>query len=160
VTEAPGLRLAWALPPDERAADPLCAELAWAETIVRVEVDSESLLQHIRQEIRSFPAEFLLFFPIATALTLDDGEDKAREVRLAIEGAEHILHDGDTVSRWRIAAREVRITKPEPSRTPRTSTRASPCPSPGPCRSKGVVKRQAASGPFSPRTRRPTCRAS
>lgn len=111
VTEAPGLRLAWALPPDERAADPLCAELAWAETIVRVEVGSESLLQHIRQEIRSFPAEFLLFFPIATALTLDDGEEGAREVRLAIEGAEQILHDGDAVSRWRIAAREVRITE-------------------------------------------------
>lgn len=109
VTEAPGLRLAWSLPPDERAADPLCAEMAWAETIVRVEVDSESLLQHIRQEIRSFPAEFLLFFPIATALTLDNGEDKAREVRLAIDGAEHILHDGEAISRWRIAAREVRI---------------------------------------------------
>lgn len=111
VTQAPGLRLAWALPPDERAADPLCAELAWAETIVRVEVGSESLLQHIRQEIRSFPAEFLLFSPVATALTLDDGEEKARAVRLAIEGAEHILHDGAAVSRWRIAAREVRITE-------------------------------------------------
>lgn len=111
VTEAPGLRLAWALPTDERVADPICAELAWAETIVRVEVGSESLLQHIRQEIRSFPAEFLLFFPIAATLTLDDGEEKAREVRLAIEDAEHILHDGDATSRWRIAAREVHITE-------------------------------------------------
>ena len=111
VTEAPGLRLAWALPPDERAVDPLCAKLAWAETIVRIEVGSESLLQHIRQEIRSFPAEFLLFFPIATTLTLDNGQEGAREVRLAIENAEHILHDGETVSRWRIAAREVRITE-------------------------------------------------
>lgn len=111
VSLAPGLRLAWALPPDERAADPLCAELAWAETIVRVEVGSEILLQHIRQEIRSFPAEFLLFFPVATTLTLDDGEEKARAVRLAIEGAEHILHDGDAVSRWRIAAREIRLTE-------------------------------------------------
>jgi superfamily II DNA or RNA helicase len=111
VTQAPGLRLAWALPPAECAADPLCAELAWAETIIRVEVGSESLLQHIRQEIRSFPAEFLLFFPIAATLTLDDGEEKAREVRLAIEGGEHILHDGEAASRWRIAAREVHITE-------------------------------------------------
>lgn len=109
-TQAPALRLAWALPPAERAADPLCAELAWAETIVRVEVGSESLLQHIRQEIRSFPAEFLLFIPIATTLTLDDGEQQAREVRLAIEGAEHVLHNGEAVSRWRVATREVRIT--------------------------------------------------
>lgn len=111
VAQAPGLRLAWALPPDERDADPLCSELAWAETIVRVEVGSESLLQHIRQEIRSFPAEFLLFFPVAATLTLDDGEEKVREVRLAIGGAEHILHDGETVSRWRVAARDVRIAE-------------------------------------------------
>jgi superfamily II DNA or RNA helicase len=111
VTQAPGLRLAWALPPAERAADPLCTELAWAETIVRVEVGSESLLQHIQQEIRSFPAEFLLFFPIAATLTLDDGEEKARAVRVAIEGAEHILHDGGATSRWRVASREVQITE-------------------------------------------------
>src|SRR5690606_1952193 len=49
-------------------------------------------------------------FPMATTLTLDDGEEKARVARLAIEGAEHILLDGDAVSRWHIAAREVRIT--------------------------------------------------
>lgn len=111
VTLAPGLRLAWPLPQNERVADPLCAELAWAETIVRIEVGSESLLQHIRQEIRSFPAEFLLFFPIATTLTLDDGEETARVVRMAIEGAEHILHDGEAASRWRLATREVRIVE-------------------------------------------------
>lgn len=112
VTDAPGLRLAWPIPPKERADDPACAELAWAETIVRVEVGSDNLLEHLRHEIRSFPAEFLLFFPVATRLTLDDGEEKAREVRLTIVGAEHILHDGEAVSRWRIAEREVHITDP------------------------------------------------
>src|SRR5262249_54866565 len=106
--------LAWPLSPGERAADPVCAELTWAETIVRVEVGSQSLLEHLRHEIRSFPAEFLLFFPLATKLTLDDGEEKAREVRLAIGGTEHILHDGEAVSRWRIAEREVRITEARP----------------------------------------------
>lgn len=110
VTNAPGLRLAWTLSPGERAEDRQCAELAWAETIVRVEVSSEELLEHIRQEIQSFPAEFLLFFPVATRLTLDDGEDAAREVSLSIQGNEHVLNDGDAVSRWRIAARQVRIT--------------------------------------------------
>ena len=110
VTEAPGLRLAWGLSPAERVVDSNCAELAWAETIVRIEIAAESLLQHIRQEIRSFPAEFLLFFPIATTLTLDDGEQPVREVSLTPEGPEHILRDGSAVSRWRIATREVRIT--------------------------------------------------
>ena len=109
VTEVPGLRLAWVLQADERVADPVCVELRWAETIVRVEVRSTSLMEHLREEIRSFPAEFLLFLPIATTLTLDDGEEEARHVRLGIEGAEHILHDGATVSRWRVATRGVRI---------------------------------------------------
>lgn len=110
VTQAPGLRLAWPLPPEERAADPVCAELAWAETIIRVEVRSESLLNHIREEIRSFPAEFLLFIPLSARLTLDVGQGNTREVHLTIEGGEHILHDGNGVSRWRIASREVHIT--------------------------------------------------
>lgn len=111
VAATPGLRLAWALPSDERIADPICAELAWAETIIRVEVGSEILMLHIQQEIRSFPAEFLLFFPLATKLTLDDGRERAREIRKSIEGSEHILHDAEAVSRWRIAAHDIRITE-------------------------------------------------
>jgi len=113
VTQAPGLRLAWPLPQEERAADPVCAELAWAETIVRVEMGSESLLHHIRQEIQEFPAAFLLFFPIAAAeLDLDDGRESVRKVNLSItKDAEHILRDGDDTSRWRVATREVRITE-------------------------------------------------
>jgi superfamily II DNA or RNA helicase len=110
VLEVPRMRLAWPLPAKERAADPLCSELSWAETIVRVEISSENLLQLLRKEIQSFPAEFLLFFNIKTLLVLDDGEEKAREVRLEIKGAESNLHDGDIVSRWRIATREVHIT--------------------------------------------------
>ncbi len=110
VAEAPGLRLAWPLLPDECAADAVCADLAWAETIIRVEVGSDSLVQHLRHEIRSFPAEFLLFFPIAATISLDDGEENPREVRKAIEDDQHLLHDGETVSRWRITTREARIT--------------------------------------------------
>jgi superfamily II DNA or RNA helicase len=109
VEAAPGLRLAWALAPEERMADPVCTELGWAETIVRVDVGSDDLLTHLRQEIRSFPAEFLLFFPVPTMLTLDDGEQEGREIGLVIEGSEHVLHDSKAVSRWRIAQREVRI---------------------------------------------------
>jgi len=112
VEQAPGLRLAYPLAQDERAADPVCTELAWAETIIRVQVGSETLLKQVRHEIRSFPSEFLLFFPITTTLTLDSGEEEVREVRLSIEDGEHTLHDGDVSTRWRIAEREVHITDP------------------------------------------------
>jgi hypothetical protein len=41
---------------------------AWAETIVRAEVRGKEIYEHLRQEIRAFPAEFLLFFPVAAVL--------------------------------------------------------------------------------------------
>jgi len=64
VVEAPRLRLAWPLADDERRADPACAALDWAETIVRAEIGTDELVRHICDEIQSFPAEFLLFFPV------------------------------------------------------------------------------------------------
>ncbi len=110
VTEAPGLRLAWPLPESERDADSLLDQFAWAETIVRVEVAAEELCDHLRREIRAFPAEFLLFFPVATALVLDHGEESARELSVEPNGDEQLLHDGSEVSRWRVAQRDVAIT--------------------------------------------------
>ena len=109
VTEAPGLRLAWPLGDDERRIDPAFSELAWAETIVRAEISTGELVDHIRNEIRSFPAEFLLFFPLATVLLLDDGENPSREVRIEHDADGRLLHDGDNLSRWRVATREVRV---------------------------------------------------
>lgn len=108
--EVPALRLAWLLEDTERDRDSSCSELSWAETIVRVEIGSENLVERLRQEIRAFPAEFLLFFPVAATLLIDDGRDGAREVRLTIDGADHVLHDGNAVSRWRLATREIPIT--------------------------------------------------
>lgn len=106
VAEAPGLRLAWPLHPDERAADPICAELDWAETIVRVDVEVDALLQHLRDEIRSFPQEFLLFFPLQATLSLDDGSGKTREIRREDSDKDYVLTDGSNVSRWRVADRK------------------------------------------------------
>ena len=54
---------------------------------------------------------FLLFFNIKTLLRLDDGKEKVREVQLEVKDTESILHDGDAVSRWRIATSEVHITE-------------------------------------------------
>lgn len=110
VTDAPGLRLAWPLDESERTADETCAELGWAETIVRVEVHTDELLEHLRQEIRAFRAEFLLFFPVPTILALDEGEQPAREIRLQLDGDQQVLFDGAEISRWRVTRREIRIS--------------------------------------------------
>jgi len=110
VADAPGMRLAWRLREDERSADATCSKLSWAETIVRAEVGADNLLEHLRQEIRAFPAEFLLFFPLSTALTLDDGEQSVREVGLEVVGDEHLLRDSEDVTRWCVRGREIQIT--------------------------------------------------
>ena len=64
-TEAPGLRLAWPIDGYERDSDEVLGKFDWAETIVRVEVQTSAILQHLREEICAFPAEFLIFFPFA-----------------------------------------------------------------------------------------------
>lgn len=112
VTNAPGLRLAWPLDDEERRTDVVLAELSWAETIVRVEIGANELVEHIRHEIRSFPAEFLLFFPVDSILALDDGEEPTRVVRVEHQQDEHILQNGEAVSHWRVASRNVRIDDP------------------------------------------------
>ncbi len=109
VTEAPGLRLAWSLEEGEQRGDGVLGELAWAETIVRVEVQTRDILEHLREEIRAFPAEFLLFFPVSTSLVLDDGETPSRALRIERDGNDCLLHGGSEVSRWRIAKRDVAI---------------------------------------------------
>ena len=108
--EAPGLRLAWPMEEGARRGDSVLDQLAWAETIVRVEVQADEILEHLRQEIQTFPPEFLLFFPVPTVLVLDDGEKSAREIRTEPAGGDQLLHDRLEVSRWRVATREVSVT--------------------------------------------------
>lgn len=109
VAEAPGLRLAWPLEESERAGDPVLAGLAWAETVVRAEVKTAELKAHLRKEISSFPAEFLLFLPVSLILELDDGTEPQRELRADTDGKEIILRAGTEQSRWRVVSQEVEI---------------------------------------------------
>ena len=81
----------------------------WAETIVRARIGTEGVADRIRDEIRSFPSEFLLFFPVSTKILLDDGKEHKREVRIEHNAGEHVLHDGNSVSRWRVFERAVPI---------------------------------------------------
>lgn len=109
VQTAPRLRLAWSLDEEERAADPILGELSWAETVVRAAIFSDDLLGPLRNELLAFPAEFLLFFPIPTVLTLESDAQAPREISLKDDGQDRVLHDGSTSTRWRLAQREIRI---------------------------------------------------
>lgn len=108
VADAPGLRLAWTLEVERAAA--LRARFPWATTVVCAEVKAERFLEHLRGEIEGFPAEFLLFLPVTVRLGLDVGNGTAREVQSRPEGQDKVLQDGESISRWRVVATEVRIT--------------------------------------------------
>ena len=112
VPVAPGLRLAWPLEGVERDCDPVLREFSWAETIVRAEIRATHLLGHLRQEIRAFPSEFVLFQPVPVVLQLDDGVEPERELRVDPDGDERVLVAGGERSRWRVERRDVRITDP------------------------------------------------
>jgi len=112
VTEAPGLRLAWPLEDEEQRRDPMLREFAWAETVVRAEVRTADLLEHLRQEIRSFPSEFVLFQPLPVVLQLNDGQEPQRIMRVEANGDERILDTGGVNSRWRMVKRDIQITEP------------------------------------------------
>ena len=112
VPEAPGLRLAWPLEEAERDGDPVLREFSWAETIVRAEIRAADLLEHLRQEIRAFPSEFVLFQSVPVVLQLNDGVEPERELRVEVDGDERVLVAGGEKSRWRVEKRDVRITAP------------------------------------------------
>lgn len=112
VPVAPGLRLAWPLEGVEQDDDPVLREFSWAETIVRAEIRSPDLLEHLRQEIRTFPSEFVLFQPVPVVLQLNDGVEPERELRVEEDGDERVLVAGGERSRWRVEKRDVCITDP------------------------------------------------
>ncbi len=108
---APSLRLAWCLDWKQEAADD--AQLAgydWASTVVRAEVVNVPMARHIEEEIRGFPARFLLFLPIPVQLTLFAPSVPSRRIIREAQRQHILLMDGEEKSLWRIFEQQVRIT--------------------------------------------------
>lgn len=108
VNDAPGLRIAWPL--DQRRSELLRERFPWATTVVCAEVAADNFLEHLKVEIRDFPAEFLLFLPIDVTLVLDCGDDTERTLRRELDGHDIILCEGSVKSRWRVKEKSVSIT--------------------------------------------------
>lgn len=109
-TPVPGLATCLGLGPTVgRAEDPILAGI-WATTIVRAEIRKTDIIPHLQEEIRQFPAPFLLFLPVAVSLDLDAGDGARRQLRRKLDGPDLRLFDGDDESRWRFVENaEVRI---------------------------------------------------
>ncbi|MDE0653890.1 MAG: DEAD/DEAH box helicase [bacterium] len=89
-----------------READPVLDELmTWAVNIVRLPL-LDGASEDVRQQIRTFPPEFLLFVPHVRELTLTDGSpDLSRELRLEARDDGYHLNDGPTTGRWKVFER-------------------------------------------------------
>ena len=93
-------------PVASREADPVLDELmTWAVNIVRLPL-LDGASEDVRQQIRKFPPEFLLFVPHVRELTLTDSSlDLSRELRLEAREDGYHLNDGPTTSRWKVFER-------------------------------------------------------
>lgn len=114
---APGLRLAeagaWS---HEIAALSGAARFDWATTIVFAELVSPGAREAVIDEIRKFPAEFLLFLPCDVELELRAGDVERRlRRRSELDGCvviEDLASEKIPPQRWRVFQRSVRVTEP------------------------------------------------
>ena len=98
----PVLRLPEAIDPwPEMEADPILRSLmGWAVNIVRLPL-KPGASEALGQQIRDFPAEFLLFVEHVSQLVLQtDEQEAARTISLRREDGHHILDDGGNETRW------------------------------------------------------------
>ena len=98
----PVLRLPEAFDPwPERENDPILHELTgWAANIVRLPLISQAY-ETLDQQIKDFPAEFLLFVEHVAQLVLQVSEqDDVRIYSLRREQDEFLLDDGTKTTRW------------------------------------------------------------
>ena len=92
-------------------SDPILGEMmSWASNIVRLPL-KRGAHGDLEQQTANFPAEFVLFVPHVTSLTLIvDGGSPQRHVRLARDGDEFVLDDGINAGRWRVLRRSHRLS--------------------------------------------------
>ena len=109
---APCLRLAEVISFNEEAQnDAQLAEFGqWATTVLRAEIGDADVEDHLRDELRKFPREFVLFLPVNVSLELDMGEDGTRSINCEREDGTVTLHEGDEKEQWLFVERIIPIT--------------------------------------------------
>ena len=105
----PALRIA--MPEDPKSAargDPILRELmGWATTVVKLPLNPQRG-GWLRDDLRDFPGQFLLFVPHVEVLSLEDrttGTPSIREIRIVQIGDELELTEPGSNTRWRVFSR-------------------------------------------------------
>lgn len=110
--EVPGLRLAWSLDrAEESKVDAILSRFEWATTVVRADVANDDLMEHLREEIRVFPIEFLLFPNAQFTLVMSDSSELHRTLSRSASGETCTLREGGDETRWRVVTRKnIKVT--------------------------------------------------
>ena len=98
-------------PAESQEQDAALRELMdWAVNIVRLPLKNAAR-DDIRQQMTSFPPEFLLFVRHLGRLTITDGsEELNRELELEKVDGEFLLADGDDTSQWKLFERSHQLS--------------------------------------------------
>lgn len=87
---------------EARNNDPVLYQLMdWATNVVRLPL-KPGAADNIRQQVKDFPAEFLLFVKHVRQLHLDDGSTLNRTLELESASGELRLVDGEVARRWKL----------------------------------------------------------
>jgi hypothetical protein len=93
----PGLRMAEVISFEDEAQqnEHLAGLGSWATTVLRAEIKAEGLEEHLLQELKSFPREFVLFLPVKVSIELELADGTSRIIHREQDGDTVILHEGD-----------------------------------------------------------------
>ena len=108
----PVLRLPELIDPQARDYSvPVLRDLMrWASNIVRLPL-LPGAFEDLKHQIESFPAEFMLFVPHVSSLTLSVGNVQAeRRMRLTQREADLVLDDGAGTREWRVVRRSHQLS--------------------------------------------------
>lgn len=110
----PGMRLAKPLDPASKNS-PLRegSEWDWATTVVLADIRSESAFERLKDEIRKFPSEFLLFLSKDVSLELEIHGEETRKIERRMNEDIVVVGDGTVDSKWKVFEQDVEVTNQE-----------------------------------------------
>ncbi|MYC70304.1 MAG: HigA family addiction module antidote protein [Gemmatimonadetes bacterium] len=108
----PGLRIAEVVSfEDEARQEPQLAEFGqWATTVLRAQVNDADMKDHLHEELRNFPREFVLFLPVDVSLELNFGLEETRRIKCERSNGIAVLHEGEHSEKWLSIERIIPVT--------------------------------------------------
>ena len=110
----PGMRLAKPLDPaSENSPLREGSEWDWATTVVFADIRSESDFERLKDEIKKFPSEFLLFLSKDVSLELKIHGEETRKIERRETEDIVVVGDGTVDSKWKVFEQDVEVTNQE-----------------------------------------------